>query len=389
MNIALYAHGGSANHGCEALVRSTIQTIGQKQNEFTLMSEKPEEDFRYQLEQIATIKKSRTPLNGGIAGLLYKIRMKSLKDDSIYYRNLYRRFIHRIGNPDCALAIGGDNYCYTGLLQQFGILNDMLAKHHIPSALWGCSIDPYRINADMVEDLRKYRFITARESITYNALKEIGLNVYYVPDTAFVLDEEKKDLPENFKEKEIVGINLSPLVCGYEKEKGLVSANYEQLVKYILKHTSMYIAFIPHVVWRHNDDRIPLKYLYDKFKESGRVFMVEDRNAMILKGYISRCRFMIAARTHASIAGYSTSVPTLVVGYSIKAKGIATDLFGTDKNYVIPAMSLTHAGQLTDAFKWLLRKEYDILNHYDRHLSDYKSRLEKIDVFFKNQLVIK
>lgn len=27
MNISLYAHGGSANHGCEALARSTIQSL--------------------------------------------------------------------------------------------------------------------------------------------------------------------------------------------------------------------------------------------------------------------------------------------------------------------------------------------------------------------------
>ena len=37
---------------------------------------------------------------------------------------------------------------------------------------------------------------------------------------------------------------------------------------------------------------------------------------------------MIAAA--AAIAGLSTGVPTLVIGYSIKAEGILTDLLGTD-----------------------------------------------------------
>ena len=76
--------------------------------------------------------------------------------------------------------------------------------------------------------------------------------------------------------------------------------------------------------------------------------MIEDHNAMELKGYIARCRFMVVARTHASIAAYSTQVPTLVVGYSVKARGIAKDIFGTEENYVIPVQSLTKESELTE-----------------------------------------
>ena len=44
MNIALYAHGGSGNHGCEALVRSTILAIGTEGNQYTVFSERPQDD---------------------------------------------------------------------------------------------------------------------------------------------------------------------------------------------------------------------------------------------------------------------------------------------------------------------------------------------------------
>ena len=91
----------------------------------------------------------------------------------------------------------------------------------------------------------------------------------------------------------------------------------------------MQVALIPHVVWSHNDDRKPLSQLYEMFKDTGRVVMIEDHNAEELKGYIARCRLMVVARTHASIAAYSTQVPTLVVGYSVKARGIAKDIFGS------------------------------------------------------------
>ncbi len=54
-------------------------------------------------------------------------------------------------------------------------------------------------------------------------------------------------------------------------------------------------------------------------------------NAKELKGYISRCRAFVGARTHSTIAAYSTGVPTLAIGYSVKARGIAKDLFGTEE----------------------------------------------------------
>ena len=53
----------------------------------------------------------------------------------------------------------------------------------------------------------------------------------------------------------------------------------------------MQIALIPHVVWNYNDDRIPLQFLYNEFKGTGRVVLIEDHNAEELKGFISRAVF--------------------------------------------------------------------------------------------------
>ena len=71
----------------------------------------------------------------------------------------------------------------------------------------------------------------------------------------------------------------------------------------------------------------------------------------------------IGARTHATIAAYSSCVPTLVVGYSVKAKGIAKDLFGTYDNYVIPVQQLESEDALIDAFQWMADYEEDIRKH--------------------------
>lgn len=384
MKITLYAHGGSANHGCEALVRSTIKVLKKNETEFSLLSEQPQEDLYYGINQITTVNNAKDDLPHGISKLPYLILMKLRKDDSVYYEAIYRHFTHKIGNTDWALAIGGDNYCYTGFPEQYALLNKKLHAAHIHTALWGCSIDPFRINSKMEEDLRLYNLITVRESITYQALKERQIpNIHWVPDTAFVLDKIEKPLPEGFEEGNTVGINVSPLILNHESNQGITLKNYEKLIDFIVSRTQMQIALIPHVVWSHNDDRKPLTCLYEHYKDTNRVILLDDHNSMELKGYIARCRFLVAARTHASIAGYSEKVPTLVVGYSVKAKGIAMDLFGTDENYVIPVSSLSQPDTLTKHFEWLMKMEDKIRNYYDVRLPNYISEISKLDSLLK------
>ena len=43
MRIILYGNGGCGNHGCEAIVRGTVQLCG-KQNDYIVMADAPEED---------------------------------------------------------------------------------------------------------------------------------------------------------------------------------------------------------------------------------------------------------------------------------------------------------------------------------------------------------
>ena len=154
--------------------------------------------------------------------------------------------------------------------------------------------------------------------------------------------------------------------------------NYKALIQYIMDHTDMQIALIPHVVWSHNDDRIPLQILYDHFKETGRVCMIGDHNAEELKGFIARCRFVVVARTHASIAAYSQEVPTLVVGYSVKARGIARDLFGTDQNYVIPVQSLQREDDLKQSFQFLQKNESKIRDYLKQIIPAYKDSVSHL-----------
>ena len=275
---------------------------------------------------------------------------------------------------DFAFSIGGDNYCY-GVPTFIYLINKELRKRNVKTILWGCSVEPDAIQGEMLEDLKGYTHIFVRESLTYEAMKAKGIEqVSLFPDPAFLLERKDLPLPEGFQEGNTVGINVSPMVIGLEKEKGVTLQNYIELMKYIIKNTDMQIALIPHVVWSHNDDRIPLQLLYNQFKDTGRVCLIGDHSAEELKGYIARCRFIVAARTHASIAAYSEQVPTLVVGYSVKARGIAKDLFGTDENYVIPVQNFKQNRDLLDSFRWLMLQEDNIRSLYEGNMVAYCER---------------
>lgn len=382
MKNILFMHTGSANHGCEALVRTTAQVLGGPEN-VRLWSLAKSEDIQY----------------GSAKTVEHIVESEQLRRFSVpYFEALIRRkvfgqsdanmevFLRETFKGNIAVSIGGDNYCYPWSANQAIELDKKIRKYARATVLWGCSIDPEAITPEMEEDLAAFDLITARESITYELLKRINPQTVLVTDTAFILEKEEMPLPENFIENNTVGINVSPLIMQYGTEENSILANYEELIRCILSQTDMNVCLIPHVVWECNDDRVPLRYLFDKFKDSGRVSMIEDGNCCELKGYIARCRFFVGARTHATIAAYSTGIPTLVVGYSVKSRGIARDLFGSKENYVLPVQDLKTETDLANAFHWLMKNERSVRAQLEEVMPQYKKKAAFAKDFIEQML---
>ena len=370
--IKLYYHSGSKNHGCEAIVRGTSKIL---QEDLSLFSIRPNEDIKYGLNDICEIIDDKEEIINkySLKNILGVLDIKINNKIDTVIKNRRKNILDNIKKDDICFSIGGDNYCYPGT-DIIGALNNNIRKKGAKTVLWGCSVEPDVINGDVANDLSKYDLIVSRESISYEALKKVNPNTKLYPDPAFQLDKKELPLPKVFEESNTVGINVSPLIINCENNKGITKDNYEELIKYIINNTNMQIALIPHVVWDNNDDRVPLLELYEMFKDSGRVVMIEDCNCMELKGYISRCRFFIGARTHATIAAYSTYVPTLVVGYSVKARGIAKDIFGTSENYVLPVQLLKTNKDLINSFKWIEKNEQKIRLHLQSFMPYYKNK---------------
>lgn len=385
MKFFLYGHNGSGNHGCEAIVRSTYKILNKNNsNEFTLATNGKKEDENYGLNNIINLKEEKnnvTKINFNY--IKAYLALKLFKNELLSEELVYKKTFENVDKDTIALSIGGDNYCYPGY-ERFIMLHNMLARRGVKTVLWGCSVEPNSVET-LKEDLCNYDLIVARESISYKAIKSIGANVLLKPDPAFWLDSETIEIDEIFL-KNSVGINISPMIINKEKETGITLKNYVNLIDYILDKTDMNIVLIPHVIWKdNNDDREPLGYLYDLFKDSNRILLINDQDCQKLKGIISKCRFFIGARTHSTIAAYSSCVPTLVVGYSVKAKGIAKDLFGTYKNYVIPVQSLENENDLIDSFKWIINREGEIRTHLINYIPRYKENIFNIEELEKLQ----
>ena len=373
--IFLYSHGGSKNHGCEAILRTTISLLSQ--NHIAVYSFRPKEDREYCVDNYCRLldRQEMKPNKLSVGFLFAYFRLRFKQDESAIIRYYEKLIYSRIPANSIALSIGGDNYCYSDVWMHMEN-RAFLEKRGHKTVLWGCSVEPSLIDTRMRKDLSRYDLITARESITYEALRKINSNVVLAPDPAFTLRKQPGNYPEGLGRKPYIGINVSPLIQSLEKGGNITMENYRALVAHILETTDRDIALIPHVVWDHNDDRIPLGQLYEEFRDTGRVFMVEDQNCMQLKDIISGCEFFVGARTHATIAAYSTCVPTLVVGYSVKARGIARDLFGSEEGYVLPVQQLRNFGELTDAFHGLYSRKEEIREYLSNMMPDYIAGIE-------------
>lgn len=381
--LLMYMHAGSGNHGCEAIVNSVCHMVKEKVN---LLSYFGEEDEKYSLKDLCHIVSERRFEEHKLAHVLYYGYRKITGDRESFIRYRYGDVMKGKTAP-LAISIGGDNYCYDNMLSDLRLANSAFNRKGVRTVLLGCSIEPELLKRkEIVADLMRYHTIIARENITYEALKDMVKEqagesggrkgtpqILCYPDPAFTLQKKEVPLPEGFAEGNTVGINVSPMIQDNEKESGITMECYEALLRYIIDHTDFQIALIPHVVWARNDDRKPIHTLYEKFKDTGRVVEIEDGTCEELKGYISRCRLFVGARTHATIAAYSSCVPTLVVGYSVKARGIARDLFGQEEHYVLPVQSLRNRDDLVKEFQWLLSREKEIREKLEKKMPDYRN----------------
>jgi colanic acid/amylovoran biosynthesis protein len=362
----LAGNGPYENRGCEAIVRGTTRILRntfpsprfvcishfQNDNQYQVQCKKETDDAIIHL----SARKLKT--KAGMLQTFWKPEtlhsaFQHFFNRDAYYRSVYQDMIPSLDKASAVLSVGGDNYSLDyGVPILFTTLDDLVLEHNKILAIWGASVGPFSrdpvYERYMSYHLRKVSGIFARESETVKYLERIEVNkhVYPVADPAFLMDpikplgiEKDLEITEN-----AIGLNLSPLLARYVTNGDTIAwAHYAaSIIGNVLKKVEMPIYLIPHVTSPHDNDYAFLQNVLSlvQKKHNGRVTMKiipPHYNAAETKWIISRMTLLIGARTHATIAGLSSNVPTLSLAYSLKARGINQDIFGHTRYCLDPA----------------------------------------------------
>lgn len=287
----------------------------------------------------------------------------------------------------CALEIGGDNYTLDyGFPAHLVSMDRWLMRRGKPVVIWGASIGPFSEQPEheclMMDHLRSLKAVFVRESATHDYLaSQHGLqNVHLFADPAFAMtvQEPAEESIRALVAEQPLAVNISPLLSAYRGAKRMMPweitddtlapwvAEAADLVLRLRQDTKWPILLIPHVGSKLPgiDDFSFMRAVHRKCEQisAGGVSVVGGSlNARELKWLISRCRALVAARTHATIAAFSTGVPTISLGYSRKALGINQDVFDTTE-FCLKSNELT-AEKLTSKVRSMLGQESEIRKH--------------------------
>lgn len=385
MRVLLFFHGGSENRGCEAIVRTAIKQIRHQypSAEISLASRKPETDQMIDgLNQVILHNQERGFKRFSKLWFQNFIEQKFLNRRTTVYRLIHKDIIDRIDDFDIILSIGGDNYCY-GEIPDYYELNKAIKTKGKKLFLWGASVGKEDVVSEaMKKDLASFDALLIRESNSVQDLESIGFkNIHLIADGAFLLDKEELTLPREWEDGKTIGFNYSPLVFKKHPESRAAAL---ELLKHILKTTDYKIAMTPHVIIENNDDEACMQDLVEDLKTfpgADRIFFLpKDLNACQIKGYIARMRMFVGARTHATIAAYSSGVPTMVLGYSIKSLGIAKDLFGQER-LVLKSSEISNADLLIEKFDELDRDQKELKEILEKRIPEIKRMAYKAGEF--------
>ena len=368
-------HLDGGNRGCEAIAKGTALILQEKKENLIGLCRDIDLDKRLGIDKSVTLVPVRSK------SFFFRLSLKldrittwnKEKRKFLFYKHLYAPFINRIRDNDMMVSTGGDMMCYENNEVNYTV--NIAKERGIKSILWGCSIGEGNLTKEKLESLRNFSLIYARETMTKEVLSNHNIdNVIVCPDPAFILEPEKCELPECFTSDDVIGVNLSNFVLGGFGLDTPFAKEVIELFEYIIRKTNYHILLIPHVFWKDQDDRIVCNAIKEKF-QNPRISVLDSENLNYcqIRHVISKCKIFIGARTHAVISAYSTYVPAIALGYSIKSQGIAKDI-GMPEWSVVDSQKECRMKML-DVFKQFMENEKEYRFLLNKKIPVYKQRM--------------
>lgn len=369
-------HLDAGNRGCQGIAEGSARLLNVSPQSIIGYTTNCSLDKKVGLDNSVTL----IPVNkvSVIKKLLRNIRMRLAKTtyekryifDCYYYEDLFNMMGKEKG---IMISTGGDMLCYGD--NTINTTVDYCHRKGYKSILWGCSMGKENLTYEKLIALKKFDLIYTRESLSYAFFQGLGMkNVVCLPDPAFTLQAIPTTLPSCYEGQDVIGLNLSNYVLGGFDLNTSFGIQVKGAIDYLLENTHSNILLIPHVTWAKQDDRIIAQNVKAVYQGNSRVSVldIDSLSYCQIRYLISKCRFFIGGRTHAVISAYSTCVPSIALGYSIKAKGIAKDL-GLSELLVVDTKA-SEAGTLLCGVKYLIDNEDMIRTHLESVISEYSQK---------------
>ncbi len=350
MNIAIVGVTGFRNRGVEALVKPFVDHfLLNAETRIQIATWSPEYDgCRISNSRVVFVSDDYLKCGDWVQGaaqpitLLKRIARKAIQVVRPSHHIALKKSCLSMpfDRPDVIVVSGGDLYSGDYGEESLSHFIEPLEWAHrkgVPSVLIGHSIGRFKTDEQVAAWRRAESLTTAitlRESLSHDYLvKELGLNPnrYMVTaDTAFLLEPDMFMASQFFAigSAPTVALSISANIAGItDSDKGRHEAAWLAVISMILYRWKANVVIIPHAQESFGDDRaIATRLLRGMSCDSRIRIFGEDLSAAEYKGLISKCDMLIAERMHAAIAGLSTGVTTVPIGYSIKAEGILTSV---------------------------------------------------------------
>lgn len=336
------------NRGVEALVTTLVEQLRRRlpNPEFLVLDRGPEYDAsRIEIPGVrfAFDLTPKPAISSRARALLLKLsgQVKALAPD-------YQAVLSEFETADLVVATGGDvfasEYGHRSLVSHLAPLRVALGCGR-PIFFAAQSIGPFRTDADRQAFLQVAEHaagISVREGKSYAYLtQDLRLPpslVTHTADPAFLLAKPGPDRLPGLRAYHgfaphvpVVALAPSQAICHWmNSDPARHFDAWCAVVRLVLDEMNAGIVLVPHVqeVSPLNDDRVLATRIVRHFGFDPRIRLAgADFSAQEFKGIVGECDLVISERMHASIAGLSSAVCTVAVGYSVKAEGILCDLF--------------------------------------------------------------
>ena len=358
----------SYNKGEEAILKSTLKTLESLGDiDVCILSAYPERDRIYYSSKVRTIfvPNSGTPetvelgvrfylplLKFAFKHIIFMIlyRVLGLKATSIMKDEIWKEYLE-----SDVVIIGHDSALRFETIMLFVPFLKALKKTVIIYA--GSIIKDFK--GKLQETLAKFalnhvELLTLRESLSYNYLKNIGVQspMFVTADLAFLMQAVPNEKAKVILTKAgseiykgpIVGISPSRIASQYiESAFGSFEDKYRMHVRilaniadYFIEELDATVVLIPHVFGPKDlNDLSMVADIYNATKNKSKILIIKDEiSSSEIKGVIGLCDIFIGERLHSIIDSTSMYIPSVaVLEKSYRTIGILRDLLFRGKGF--------------------------------------------------------